>query len=505
MTGNAPLIRVNVTLSDVFFGNLLDDTLHLTHTEMLVVTVDSLVLSDDTEIPITPVQVLLEFDPTQTPLGLLWRVGDAFQVSGRLHKTHLYPGRVQFEQLSRLRESAIHDVTGSTRTWLRQIPRPTTRAMLSRSLKRFILNDITFAQFQNQLRTQSRPLSSRIRRNLRTAQDQQMATWRALRIAMTQLAPDTFIITHPTTIRVRQLTSGGKLAMQINRDRAADDDYHHQLLMSIHTHERWINPGDPPRVHLPNSESNPTSGRAPGHAAPVQVSLTVTVRHAETVCLAPKLGPLPTMDALAATVTAFDLPPQATDGSGAAFNPHFATFLVYDAALARLQLTPGWQGVLTGTFNQVRLVVPAQQAALVRAQQQVLHRLRQLLDQSLAATGDPVLPIYARLSTRLAAGKLGFADYLKRLGKLRAADPPLAARQTAAWRAYTHKYQALTRPAWFLADITDQVTTDGGEMLPMLAIDAARLTDASYRHQLFEQWQQNAAGAVAPLDQGPAD
>ncbi|WP_461227309.1 hypothetical protein [Lacticaseibacillus suihuaensis] len=205
------------------------------------------------------------------------------------------------------------------------------------------------------------------------------------------------------------------------------------------------------------------------------------------------------MDTLTATVSDFALPPQAPDGTSAYFNPHFATFLVYDAALARLQLTPGYQGTLTGTLTQERVVVRVQQAALGRAQKQVLHHLRRLLDQSLATTGDPMLPAYDQLSARLAAGQINFAAYRKALATLRPKDdPPLAARQLSAWQAFAQKYQALTTPAWFLDRITDQETQEDGAMLPMLAIDAARLNDAAYRHQLFGRWQQNAAQATTP-------
>ncbi|WP_262316820.1 hypothetical protein [Lacticaseibacillus parakribbianus] len=455
--------RFTVQIVGGFSGKLLNQSLEITNPKLLVVSVTEVVHGDVT-LTFPPTLAYLDFHPEASRFGkFIWEVGDILQLTGRVIPCYEYRGH---DADSRLRfvEQRFHSrVVAHTQRWLTQLPRAINRRPLTATLSRYLNHQLSFNRFQEQMWRLARPLPAPYQRGLHHVQLAQVQAIRSVYQQRASLAPEHLLITdvrHLTTKHLATPTPPNSRQPEISlvKARLQDPAYLTQLLRRI-TNQNPVFP--PHTAAIPTdaatplaSPAIPTLALAPASpaaqsrvSASTLVSLTITVQRARTVCAAPATGPLTPVDTLAATVSDFALPPQAPDGTGAYFNPHFATCLVYDAALARLQLTPGYQGTLTGTLTQVRVVAPAQQAALARAQKQVLHHLRRLLDQSLATFGDPILPAYAQLSAKLAAGQLDFAAYRKALATLRpAADPPLADQAATRLAGLHQKVPGADRP-----------------------------------------------------------
>ncbi len=511
MQSNHPNVRLTVTLLGTYAGILLDDRFQTSQDELLSVRIDAVSLLDNTKIPFTPLDGYLEFDPAHTPLGVLWRIGDRFEVSGRLRFFRAAPSATYVAKIQRLLRQAKDSIVQPTLAWINLLPTQPSRNRFLRLLTQFQKEQLSFSAFQEQQTLKARVLSASQRAGLARVQQRQIAIMRPIFEALARLAPEQPLISHPRDIKMIELKFSPKMATRVNKDRLGDPTYRHQLFMQL------VNPDASPQLTtLPPAKPRATPKSQPATAsnrfipAPAPAKLTIALLQAQTLCMAAPNGRLTPVDTLGVRVSEFGVPEPtvvtpprgrsrrktAADGdNGVYFNPHLPTFLVYDAALAPLQLTPGYQGALSGTLRQVRLVTPAKRQALERAHARAIHHLRRLLARSLTAPQ----PELTRLTDRLAAGRLTFSGYHKLLaGLLPKRDAQLATRLDDTWAAFTQKWLALTFPAWFLDHVTAQDTIEDGAMLPLLRIDHAQLKDAAYRHRLFAQWQQNAG--KKPLD-----
>ncbi|WP_262315018.1 hypothetical protein [Lacticaseibacillus parakribbianus] len=237
--------------------------------------------------------------------------------------------------------------------------------------------------------------------------------------------------------------------------------------------------------------------------------------------------------------------------------PHVPVLLVFDAALIRLQLSLGWQGSLTGRLRLVRVIAAkrvsdlrharaaavAKITALTRRQaKQVAAATARLKSAQQAATstagqaarsatGQAITSIAGQaaasatdqaatstagqaavraaagravafqaplteLAKQLQTGRLPFAAYQTQVATLLGENTKLANARQAAWNRYVSSREALTRPVYLLSGVSAHQFTAGGAMMRQLTIEPAGLSRASYRHQLFAQWQANAQHAV---------
>ncbi|WP_461226417.1 hypothetical protein [Lacticaseibacillus suihuaensis] len=230
---SSPTIRVNLTLTGVFIGSLLDDDYHLNHAELLAVTLDALILPDGTAFAMPPVQGLLEFDPAHTTLGVMWRLGDVLQVSGQLAVTRPVPGRNQYATLVRQWQQTRHALVNPTNRWLETLPDSPVRRNLAATVKRFQRGRLAFTDCQDRLRQQATPLAPNLKTRLYKLQRQQTDRMRQFNATLERLAPSRPLITHPTRIVMHRLMPSPRFATRIERLRLGNPDYTHQLLVGL--------------------------------------------------------------------------------------------------------------------------------------------------------------------------------------------------------------------------------------------------------------------------------
>ncbi|WP_461224608.1 hypothetical protein [Lacticaseibacillus suihuaensis] len=531
---NRHRLHLTVQIVGGFTGKLLDQSLRVTQQNLLVVAINAATLNDGTVFSFPPELAYLEFHPEVSRFGaFIWQVGDTFQVTGSIVPRFEYPGHKIHTRLITEYRQTQKFIINQTQVWLNQLPRSQKRRQLVATLSRYKNNKLSFEPFQEQLTRLAQSLPAQHRALLQHNQQQQISAMRAIYQSLTRTAPEHPFIIDARNIQTQNLTTqapaGRQKAIPLDKNRLQESDYQKTLLNRItsqtplfqtnsasipvdSTTFNSLTETDLPKLEAAAKSTTTVASPTITHKstsftpapAPAPAKLTIALQQAQTVCVAAPNGRLTPVDVLAVRVSEFGVPEPTvappTRGrsrrksaedpdNGVYFDPHLPTFLVYDAALALLQLTPGYQGALSGTLRQVRLITPAKRQALERAHAQAIHHLRRLLARFLT-TPQPNL---TRLTDRLAAGRLTFAGYRKQLaGLVPRLDAQLAERLDATWAAFTQKWLALTFPAWFLDHVTAQDTIEDGAMLPQLRIDHTQLKDAAYRHHLFAQWQQNA-------------